>query len=45
MMSNNRADYGSASEWLSALKQDELWLSQLQQLEAPSADRLAVPEL
>ena len=39
MMSNNRADYGSASEWLSALKQDELWLSQLQQLEAPSADR------
>ena len=39
MMSNNRAEYGSASEWLSALKQDELWLSQLQQLEAPSADR------
>ena len=42
MMSNNRADYGSASEWLSALKQDELWLSQLQQLEAPSADRAAL---
>lgn len=33
MISNNRADYGSADEWLSALKQDELWLSQLQQLQ------------
>ncbi len=44
MMSNNRAEYGSASEWLSALKQDELWLSQLQQLQAPSADRSALRE-
>lgn len=44
MMSNNRAEYGSASEWLSALKQDELWLSQLQQLGAPSADRAALRE-
>ena len=44
MMSNNRADYGSASEWLSALKQDELWLSQLQQLQALSADRSALRE-
>ena len=44
MMSNNRADYGSASEWLSALKQDELWLSQMQQLVAPSADRAALRE-
>ena len=44
MMSNNRAEYGSASEWLSALKQDELWLSQLQQLVAPSADRAALRE-
>ena len=42
MMSNNRAEYGSASEWLSALRQDELWLSQLQQLQAPSADRSAL---
>ena len=42
MMSNNRAEYGSASEWLSALRQDELWLSQLQQLQAPSADRAAL---
>lgn len=32
MMSNNREDYGSASEWLSALRQDGLWRSQLQQL-------------
>ena len=44
MMSNDRAEYGSASEWLSALKQDELWLSQLQQLVAPSADRAALRE-
>ena len=44
MMSNNRAEYGSASEWLVALKQDELWLSQLQQLGAPSADRAALRE-
>ena len=44
MMSNNRADYGSASEWLSALKQDDLWLSQLQQLQALSADRSALRE-
>ena len=44
MMSNNRAEYGSASEWLSALKQDELWLSQLQQLGAPSADRAVLRE-
>lgn len=33
MINNNRADYSSADEWLSALKQDELWLSQLQQLQ------------
>ena len=39
MISNNRADYGSAEEWLAALKQDELWLSQLQQLQnSKSAD-------
>ena len=42
MMSNNRAEYGSASEWLVALKHDELWLSQLQQLQAPSADWAAL---
>jgi hypothetical protein len=38
MMSNNREDYGSASEWLSALRKDELWCSQLQQLQDPTGD-------
>ena len=33
MISNNRADYSSADEWLSALKQDELWQTQLLQLQ------------
>ena len=33
MISNNRVDYRSADEWLLALKQDELWLSQLRQLQ------------
>lgn len=32
MMSPNRGDYASASEWLEALKQDYLWLRQLQKL-------------
>lgn len=38
MISNIRSDYGSADEWLSALKQDELWLSQLQQLQNSTPD-------
>lgn len=38
MMSNNRGDYASASEWLLALRKDGLWLSQLQQLQDPAAD-------
>ena len=38
MMSNNRENYGSASEWLSALRNDELWRSQLQQLQDPLGD-------
>ena len=42
MMSNNREDYGSASEWLSALRRDELWLSQLQQLQALAGDDINV---
>lgn len=42
MMSNSRAEYGSASEWLTALRQDESWLSQLQQLMASSADDLSL---
>lgn len=42
MMSNNRLDYGSASDWLSALRQDELWLSQLQRLQAPADSNISV---
>ena len=42
MMSNNRRDYGSASEWLSALRQDGLWLSQLQRLQAPADSSISV---
>ena len=38
MMSNNRADYGSATEWLSALRHDEAWLCQQQQLQQSSTD-------
>jgi hypothetical protein len=34
MMSSNRGDYASALEWLSALRQDEAWLSQQQRLQA-----------
>ena len=34
MMSSYRNSYGSASEWLSVLRQDEAWLSQLQRLHA-----------
>lgn len=33
MMSPNRKDYASASEWLEALKQDYLWQRQLQKLQ------------
>ena len=42
MMSNNRRDYGSASEWLSTLRKDELWLSQLQRLQAPADSSISV---
>ena len=42
MMSNNRADYGSAAEWLSALRKDALWLSQLQRLQAPADSCISV---
>ena len=37
MMSSNRGDYKSAAEWLSALKQDEAWLSQQQRLQTSAA--------
>lgn len=33
MMSNNRNEYGSAAEWLVALRHDEAWLYQLQRLQ------------
>lgn len=36
MMSGNRGDYASASEWLSALRQDVAWLSQQQRLQDSS---------
>ena len=42
MMSSNRGDYASASEWLSVLRKDGLWLSQLQQLQDPAADTAAL---
>ena len=44
MISNDRAKYGSPTEWLSALRQDGLWLSQLQQLQDPKADIGALRE-
>lgn len=34
MMSSNRGDYGSAAEWLSALRLDKAWLIQQQRLES-----------
>ena len=42
MMSSSRRDYGSSSEWLSALRQDEAWLSQLHQLQASTMDDISV---
>ena len=42
MMSNNRSDYHSASEWLSTLRKDESWLSQLQRLQAPADSSISV---
>lgn len=42
MMSSNRKDYGSAAEWLETLRQDESWLSQLQQLQSAAAGDLSV---
>ena len=34
MMSSNRSDYKSASEWLSALLHDEAWLTQQERLQS-----------
>ena len=39
MMSHNRKDYVSASAWLARLRQDDLWYSQLQQLQNPTGNR------
>ncbi len=41
MMSNNRRDYASSAEWLSALRQDEAWLSQSRQLQNSAASDLS----
>lgn len=38
MMSSNRAEYGSASEWLAALRQDEAWLSQQRLMASADSD-------
>lgn len=42
MMSSNRSDYASASEWLSALKQDEAWLNQEQRLTDSEASDVSI---
>lgn len=42
MMSSNRGDYASASEWLSALRQDEAWLGQQQRLQTSVATDVSV---
>ena len=41
MISYNRGDYDSASQWLEALRQDDAWLSQLQQLKNATAEELS----
>ena len=40
MISYSRGDYESASQWLEALRGDDAWLSQLQQLQNASAEEL-----
>ena len=39
MMSYNRNDYSSASEWLATLMQDDAWLNQLQGLQVATPDK------
>lgn len=39
MISYNRNAYNSSSEWLTSLRQDDAWLSQLQQLQTSTPDR------
>ena len=40
MMSYKRSDYGSALQWLEALRHDEAWWSQLQQLQDSTPSEL-----
>lgn len=42
MMSSNRSDYKSASEWLSTLLHDEAWLTQQERLQSSTADEAKV---
>lgn len=42
MMSSNRGDYASASEWISALRQDEAWLSQQRLLMTSAATDVSI---
>ena len=42
MMSSNRRDYGSAAEWLAALRRDDAWLCQQQRLQVSSAGDICV---
>lgn len=39
MISYNRGDFDSASQWLEALRHDDAWLSQLQQLQEAAPRR------
>ena len=39
MISYQRGDYSSASEWLASLRHDDAWLSQLQQLRTSTSDK------
>ena len=41
MISYTRSDYDSASQWLGALRQDDAWLSQLQQLQDAAPEELS----
>ena len=41
MISYTRSDYDSASQWLEALRQDDAWLSQLQQLQEAAPEELS----
>ncbi len=41
MISYSREAYGSASQWVEALRQDDAWLSQLQQLRNATAEDLS----